>query len=280
MANDSSIEWTDSTWNPWRGCDKVSPGCAHCYMFAGQQRFGRDPSTVVRASPGSFNAPLRSGRWAATRDARLEQTGRHLVFTCSWSDWFHPDADPWRDEAWDIVRQTPQSTYQILTKRPERILDHLPADWGDGWPNVWLGVSIENRRFVERADLLRAAPAAVRFISAEPLLGPLIHDADYLTNGADLTPQEGGDPPDYETCWKDGHDGPDLDLNEIDWLIVGGESGPGHRLIAPDWVRALRDVCPGYRTAFFLKQWGGPRPGGKAVLDGRVWNDFPAVVMS
>jgi protein gp37 len=234
MGEATGIEWTDATWNPWRGCAKVSPGCAHCYMFTDQRRFGRDPSVVTR-SKTTFRAPLR---WREPR----------LVFTCSWSDWFIPAADEWRDEAWDVVRRTPHLTYQILTKRPELALERLPADWGDGYPNVWLGTSIENRRFVDRAELLREIPAAVRFISAEPLLGPL--------------------------------DG--LDLYDIDWLIAGGESGPRARDCNPEWVRQLRDHCAFEGVAFFFKQWGAVRATGHgkgggedAVLDGRRWLEMP-----
>lgn len=252
MGERSVIEWTDATWNPWRGCDKVSPGCAHCYMFRDQRRYGRDPEVVVRASDATFYAPARKASWREPR----------MVFTCSWSDWFHETADPWRAEAWEVIRQTPQHTYQVLTKRPERILEHLPADWGDGWPNVWLGVTIENRRFVHRAELLRQVPAVVRFISAEPLLGPLMDPERLL-------PHDG---------WLDGcYDGPELDLAGIDWLIAGGESGPRHRRIDPQWVRDLRDACHAAGVAFLFKQWGGPRPtSGGRELDGRTWDDLPS----
>lgn len=307
MGDVSIIEWTDSTWNPWRGCDKVSPGCADCYMFRDQRRYGRDPSVVVRAADGTFFAPVRSRKWEREREAAIAARGRHFVFTCSWSDWFHETADPWRDEAWEIIRETPRSIYQILTKRPERILDHLPADWGDGYPNVWLGTTIENRAFVGRADLLRAVPAAVRFISAEPLLGPLVPDAILKTRsvGASTLPTP--------RVWSDGSEGPGLDFAGIDWIIVGGESGgrPGRALVeesaprlwtpkpvALQWVSDLRDACLAIgcecmrgerpavncwrcsdekRPAFFFKQWGGrtPKSGGRE-LDGREWNEMPA----
>jgi protein gp37 len=278
MGERSVIEWTHSTWNPWRGCDKVSPGCAECYMFRDQRRYGRDPETVVRAAPSTFLAPARSRRWLDERDRALAETGHHLVFTCSWSDWFHPAADGWRDEAWEVIRDTPQSTYQILTKRPENILDGLPADWGDGWPNVWLGVTIENRRYVHRADVLRQVPAAVRFVSAEPLLGPLVFDA---RSTFDRRVRE----------WSDGHPTHrQLDLANIDWLISGGESGgrEGRALVqrvegvwrpkpeALTWVRDLRDCCEASGVAFLHKQWGGPRPtSGGRELDGRTWDDLP-----
>lgn len=267
MGERSVIEWTDSTWNPWRGCDKVSPGCADCYMFRDQLRYGHDPEVVTRCADGSFYAPVRSRKWAAERERCIAERGRHLVFTCSWSDWFHEDADAWREEAWEIVRATPRSTYQILTKRPENIADRLPADWGEGYPNVWLGVSIENRRYVHRAELLRAVPAAVRFISAEPLLGPLVATGGFFARGP------GGQ---YHPDWPDGYIGPDLALAGIDWLITGGESGPQHRFFKPWWATDLRDACDREGVAFFHKQNGGPRPSSNGrLLDGRTYDEFP-----
>ncbi len=239
MAEASAIEWTQATWNPWVGCTKVSPGCAHCYMFREQARFGADPSVVRRTK--TLNAPRR---W---RDGRL-------VFTCSWSDWFHEGADAWRDEAWRVIRATPQHTYQILTKRPERIAAHLPSDWGAGYSNVWLGVSVENQRHAYRAGILAGVPAMVRFISAEPLLGPV--DLTFPIRVPE-NPHIGGAV------------GPVLFW--MDWLIVGGESGPDARPMSLDWARSLRDQCAGSNVAFFLKQLGGwPDKQGhaKALLDG------------
>ena len=233
MADKTNISWTQHTWNPWRGCTKISPGCKNCYMFTQQERYGRDPSIVVRTQ--TWRDPLRWQRQAQA------DGGNDLVFTCSWSDWFHANADPWRDEAWAVVRQCPNLTFQILTKRPERIAEHLPADWGEGYANVWLGVSIENNRYVGRADLLRAIPARVRFISAEPLLGPL----------------------------------PGLDLTSIHWLIVGGESGPGFRPMDVEWARNLRDRARAAGVAFFFKQSSALRPETGDELDGREWKEFP-----
>lgn len=255
MAEESAIEWTTATWNPWRGCSKVSPGCARCYMFRDQRRYGRDPEVVVRAADNTFYAPVRAKKWR-------ELPVGSMVFTCSWSDWFHADADEWRDDAWEVVRQRPDLTWQILTKRPERIADNLPSDWGEGWPNVWLGVSIENRRFVGRADVLRSVPAAVRFISAEPLLGPLFIPASENWDGS-------------RWDWPDLYDGPELNLSAIDWVIAGGESGARARPMKAEWVRDIRDACLGREVAFFFKQWGGSRPGGAALLDGREHRDFP-----
>ncbi|MGH2369611.1 MAG: DUF5131 family protein, partial [Chloroflexota bacterium] len=134
MGSTSSIEWTDATWNPWQGCTKVSPGCAHCYMYRDKARYGQDPTTVRRSTSATFYRPLA---WRAPQ----------RVFTCSWSDFFHEDADAWRSEAWDVIRRTPHLTYQVLTKRPDRLPDCLPADWP--LPNVWLGTSVEYQRWVD-----------------------------------------------------------------------------------------------------------------------------------
>lgn len=231
MGKTSSIEWTEATWNPWQGCVKVSTGCKNCYMYRAKRRYGQNPILVVR-SKTTFNDPLK---WAEPR----------LIFTCSWSDWFIENADEWRDEAWDIIRRTPQHTYQLLTKRPERIHDHLPADWNEGWQNVWLGVSIESQAYVSRLTLLCEAPAHVRFVSAEPLLDPV-----YLG-----------------------------DLSGISWVITGGESGPGARSMKPDWVRLIRRQCKKAGVAFFHKQNGGTKKmegawGGR-LLDGRTWDEMP-----
>ena len=188
-------------------------------MYRDQLRYGRDPQEVVRTKPSTFEAPLR---WRNSAEA----SSSPLVFTCSWSDWFHPSADPWRDDAWSIVKQCPTLTFQILTKRPELIRERLPADWGpNGYSNVWLGVSIENHRFTWRAEELLEVPARIRFVSAEPLLGKI-----------DLSPF--------------------LALNRINWVIVGGESGGrrGHppRLMRPEWATAIREQCEEAGVDFFF----------------------------
>ncbi|MCW5887880.1 MAG: phage Gp37/Gp68 family protein [Anaerolineales bacterium] len=231
MAQKSKIEWTQSTWNPWHGCIKVSPGCKNCYMYRDKNRFGQDPKLVSR-SKTTFRDPLK---WHSPT----------LIFTCSWSDWFIEEADEWRDDAWDVIRKTPHHTYQILTKRPERVLETLPRDWGKGWSNVWLGVSVENQKYEPRLDLLRRVPAKVRFVSAEPLLAPIKF----------------------------------RNLKKIDWLITGGESGPGARPMDMDWVRSIRDQCKKAKVAFFHKQNGGTTIvdgawGGRKV-DGRTWDAMP-----
>lgn len=234
MAEQSLIEWTDATWNPWHGCIKVSPGCKNCYMYRGKERWGRDPRAVVR-SRTTFADPLR---WSEPR----------LIFACSWSDWFIKDADPWRAEAWDIIRKTPHHTYQILTKRPERIAQSLPSDWGRGWPNVWLGVSIENQDYTFRKDILCQIPSNIRFISAEPLLGPI-----------DLGPLDG-----------------------MHWVITGGESGPNARPMHADWARSIRTQCEAANIPYFHKQNGGTSlvsgAWGGRMLDGKTWDGIPVFV--
>lgn len=229
------------------GCAKVSPGCAHCYMFREQERYGQNPN-IVRRSKTKFADPLR---WKEPK----------TIFTCSWSDWFHEDADQWRDEAWQIVKDTPRHTYQILTKRPERIADHLPTDWGEGYPNVWLGVSVENQRYAYRAGILAGIPAAVRFVSAEPLLGAL-----------SLTGLQPSVRPEY-------HGEREINpLHWIHWVIVGGESGAKCRPMSDEWARSLRDQCVGNNVAFFLKQLGGnpdKRGHEKAILDGKRYTEMP-----
>jgi protein gp37 len=286
MSSSSAIEWTDATWNPVTGCDRVSPGCAHCYALElaprlramGVKRYvdardgGRSsgPAFGVTLHPDVLEQPLR---WRRPR----------RVFVNSMSDLFHDEVPSYFiDRVFEVMRRCPQHTFQVLTKRPQRMRDYalersepaacVHAPW---WPlpNVWLGVSIENRRFVHRADLLRETPAAVRFISAEPLLGPLVPCGIgcYCFPDVERTLRP----------WRDGYDGPALALGGIDWLIVGGESGPRHRPIDPQWVRDLRDASLHAGTAFFLKQWGGrtPKAGGRE-LDGRTWDEMPAAAAS
>jgi protein gp37 len=243
VADTTSISWTDHTWNPWRGCTKISPGCAHCYMFTAQYRLAQNSRNaalwnpaVVQQTRSTWEDPLR---WQRT----LRATQTQKVFTCSWSDFFHDAADTWRPRAWDIIRRCPGLDFQILTKRPENIRDRLPSDWGRrGWPNVWLGTSIENPRFLWRLDFLRLVPAVVHFISAEPLLASLL---------------------------------PGLSLRAIEWLIVGGESGPGYRPMELDWARSLRDLAARERVPFWFKQSAAPRTEMGVTLDGKLHREFP-----
>src|SRR5688500_10598056 len=153
----SFIQWTDSTVNFWHGCQKVSEGCKYCYMHRMKDKNGESGAIVKRTSDYKFYEALY---WDKPR----------MIFTCSMSDFFIKDADDWRDDAWDVIRRTPQHTWQILTKRPERISECLAPAWGDGWDNVWLGVSVESQTFMDRALVLSEIPARVRYISAEPLL--------------------------------------------------------------------------------------------------------------
>jgi protein gp37 len=241
-------------------------------MFREQERYKQDPTKVRRTAPATFGSPLR---WKAPR----------LIFTCSWSDFFHIDADNWRAEAWDIIRRTPHHTYQVLTKRPERILEHLPADWGEGYPNVWLGTSVENQRWVTRVPLLLAVPARVHWISAEPLLGPLSL-AEWMTppmrvsyGNPDVPPSQ-REKPGAEILAALQQVGraalKQVGHHLIDWVVVGGESGPEHRPMKLEWARQVRDDCVRTGTAFHFKQVGGVKPtDGGRLLDGREWNDFP-----
>jgi protein gp37 len=231
----SAIEWTEATWNPVTGCHQISPGCAHCYAKTFAERWRGiaghhyEQGFDLRLWPQRLGQPLR---WRRPR----------MIFVNSMSDLFHEGVpDDYVAEVFDVMARASQHTFQILTKRHERLVELAGVlSWS---PNVWMGVSIENRRFVERADYLRQVPAAVRFISAEPLLGRL----------------EG------------------LDLTGIDWLIAGGESGHRHRPVREEWVIELRDLCAEHDVAFFFKQWGGrtPKAGGR-LLEDRTWNELPA----
>jgi protein gp37 len=232
-------------------------------MFRDMPHYGKDPNVVVR-SKTTFDAPRK---WA--KSGKVQPGAR--IFTCSWSDWFIAEADDWRDQAWEIVKNTPQFVYLILTKRPERIMDHLPADWGAGYPNVWLGTSAENQEQAEkRIPYLLEAPASVRFVSAEPLLGPL-DLGDYMFG-----------PSTMDWCAKHGgmatHD---CKCGLLDWVITGGESAlKDARVCDLDWVRSIRNQCEASSVALFHKQHGGTRKidgvwGGRE-LDGRTWDMFPA----
>lgn len=252
MADQSAIEWTTATWNPTTGCDRISDGCDHCYALAlarrlkamGQPKYQNDgnpltsgPGFGVTMHPPALEIPKR---WREPRH----------IFVNSMSDLFHARVDTaFVVGTWAVMAKTPQHTYQVLTKRPERLTRVLSVvnetlrlpDWP--LPNVWLGTSIESQAYLRRADHLRTAPAAIRFLSLEPLLGPL----------------------------------PDLSFAGIDWVIVGGESGRDHRPIELQWVRDLRDSAVEAGVPFFFKQWGGrtPKAGGRE-LDGCTWDQMPS----
>jgi protein gp37 len=245
-VGDSKIEWTEKTWNPTTGCTQVSPGCDHCYAMTlvntrqvanpRHPRYRRPFDQVILhderlAQPGSWRAPT-------------------TIFVNSMSDVWHVDVgDDYIDRIFDVMEREHRHTYQVLTKRSERMYRYVNRRYpGEPCPShIWLGVSVENNDYAWRVDHLRRANASVRFISAEPLLGPLDR----------------------------------VSLDRIDWVIAGGESGPGWRAMDLNWIRDLRDRCNAQGTAFFLKQLGGPasrkRGGIEAVVDGRRWTEYPAV---
>jgi protein gp37 len=234
VGDNSAIEWTDATWNPVTGCTKVSPGCKHCYaerlalrlQAMGNPRYRRGFDVTLHED--QLDLPLR---WKSPR----------RIFVNSMSDLFHDNVpESFIERAFEVMGRAHWHVFQVLTKRAERLRELAPRlSWA---PNVWQGVSVENSRYRDRIDALRAVPAAVRFLSIEPLLGPL----------------------------------PELPLGGIGWVIVGGESGPGHRPPRAEWIRDIRDQCVTAGVAFFFKQWGGrtPKAGGR-TLDGQQWDGMP-----
>jgi protein gp37 len=243
MSDKSAIEWTQATWNPVTGCDRVSKGCDHCYALSlaarlkamGQTKYQLDgdprtsgPGFRVTIHPDDLEIPRR---WRRPR----------LIFVNSMSDLFHPQVPAaFIHRVFGVMEETPRHTYQVLTKRPQRARALLRR-WEPA-PNVWLGVSIESDEHVSRADVLREVPAAVRFLSCEPLLGPLLS----------------------------------LDVAGIDWVIVGGESGVDFRPMEEKWATDIRDRCISADVPFFFKQWGGrtPKSGGRE-LEHRTWDEMP-----
>ncbi len=234
MAQGSGIEWTESTWNPVTGCTKVSPGCKHCYA----QRMAKRLRAMGQANyANGFELTLQPHMLELPLRWKKPQT----VFMSSMSDLFH-DGVPieYVRRVFDVMRQAHWHRFQVLTKRAERLARLAPElEWTE---NVWMGVSVETHRYRHRIDLLRSTPSRVKFLSLEPLLGPL-HD---------------------------------LDLEGIDWVIVGGESGPKARPMDAAWVTDLRDQCRRARVPFFFKQWGGKnkKKAGR-VLQGRTWSEMP-----
>lgn len=230
----TTIEWTEHTWNPVTGCDKVSPGCDNCYaerMAARLQAMGSSRYANgfrVTLHKDKVSEPLR---WVKPR----------MVFVNSMSDMFHPEVPgEFIADVFNVMTQASQHTFQVLTKRPQRAARLLRG--GSIADNIWIGTSIETDRYTFRANHLRKIDVPVRFLSCEPLLGPL----------------------------------PSLSLDGISWVIVGGESGPGHRPMEADWVHEIRDLSSAAGSAFFFKQWGGhtPKAGGR-LLEGREWSEWP-----
>lgn len=230
----SSIEWTDATWNPVTGCSKVSPGCKHCYA----ERFSKRLRAMgVEKYANGFKVTLHPD----TLEAPLTWKSSRMVFVNSMSDLFHEEVpEEFVLNVFEVMRKAHWHQFQVLTKRSERLL-HLSATID--WPaNVWMGVSVENEAYSFRIQHLRQTAASIKFLSLEPLLGPL----------------------------------PDLDLRNIDWVIVGGESGPGARPLQRKWVTDIRDQCLASDVAFFFKQWGGAQKKRNGrVLDSRTWDEMP-----
>ncbi len=234
MSDGSAIEWTDATWNPVRGCTKISPGCKHCYAETFAERFRGvlahpfEQGFDLRLVPEALELPLR---WRASR----------RIFVNSMSDLFHEDVpDEFIARVFDVMRRASHHQFQVLTKRASRMAQlSRTLRITD---NVWMGVSIESADYTTRINDLRRVNAKVRFLSVEPLLGPI----------------------------------PKLNLRGIHWVIVGGESGPHARPMAIEWVRPIRDQCGRAKVPFFFKQWGGVRKHVTGrVLDGRTWNEMP-----
>lgn len=255
MGADTLIEWADHTFNPWIGCTKVSPACDHCYaetLATGRLGVGWGPHAERRRTkPSTWNLPLRWNRQA-------EREGRRFrVFCASLADVFDNQAsEDWRIELWRLIRATPHLDWLLLTKRPQNITKMVPQAvdfgakaWGIGpWPNVWLGTTVENQAEADRRiPHLLAVPAAKRFLSCEPLLGPVdLTRARHASGGWDnwLT----GDRHRGQAIWSEGRG--------LDWIIAGGESGPKARPSHPDWFRSLRDQCQAAGVPFLFKQWG------------------------
>lgn len=284
MGDKSKIEWTDATWNPVVGCSMVSPGCAHCYaermagrlaaMARGDHARGFDPGAkglydVVLTQDGRWNGRVRFNESVLDQPLRWKRPRR--VFVCSMSDLFHESVPvDWIAHVFVMMARCPQHTFQVLTKRTARMRKLLEGSMLDHpLPNVWLGVSVEDqRRADERIPELVQTPARVRFLSVEPMLGPIRLG---LATDCDLNcaeHQEAFCPGTHGKCM--------LQYVGIDWVIVGGESGPGARPMHPDWVRSVRDQCQAASVPFFFKQWGGPsaKANGRE-LDGREWMEWP-----
>lgn len=253
MADATKIAWTDHTFNPWMGCFKVSQGCTHCYAEdltsgrMGLDVFGHDTSKRQRTSEQLWNRPRRWNTDAASGVEGHRGVGPHMVFCASLADVFEdaPGPNEWREDLWQLIRSTPYLDWQLLTKRPENIARMLPDTWDYNkwgyWPNVWLGTSIEDNRVVERAEVLKAIPSIVHFVSYEPAIGPLDQ----------------------------------LELDGIDWMIVGGESGPKYRKMDIQWALDMQIRCSFYPTAFFFKQNSAIRTEMGIDALGAIYRDYP-----
>ncbi|MDY2648906.1 MAG: phage Gp37/Gp68 family protein [Pyramidobacter porci] len=249
MAQNSAIEWTNATWNPLAGCTCVSEGCRNCYAMALAARLeamGQEKYTGLTCKNVTGKA-MWTGRIhfdASCLEKPLEWKAPQLIFVNSMSDLFHENAtDDMVRAIWYVMRRAHWHTFQVLTKRPERMLDMITKLELPLLPNLWLGVSVENKAVVKRIDVLRKTPAALRFISFEPLIGAVGK----------------------------------VNLAGISWAIVGGESGPGARPMKEEWVDEIHAACTRYKTLFFFKQWGGvqKKKAGRLYKD-QEWNDMPS----
>jgi protein gp37 len=248
MSEETNISWTDHTFNAWMGCDKVSAGCDNCYaeaLVGGRMGYTGD-RTVWGPAPHTPRHRTAASTWANVSkwNSHAETAGvRRRVFCGSLMDFFedHPTPNAIRPEVFALIHRTPHLDWQLLTKRPQNIARFLPDDWGDGYSNVWLGCTIEANIYVGRAAQLTAVPAVCRFVSYEPAIGPL-----------DKLPLDG-----------------------IDWLIYGGESGPGFRPHNVQWARDLRARCDAAGVSFFYKQSPGRLAGRGVELDGQIVHEFP-----
>lgn len=238
MAQPSQIEWTDATWNPVTGCTKVGPGCDNCYAERFAERWRGIPGHSYEQGFDLRLWPSRLGQPAAWKKPRM-------IFVNSMSDLFHKDVDRSHiDRVFDAMEDANWHVFQVLTKRSSLMRDYVRRRYGNNpVPNhIWLGVSVEDAQRANRIDHLKQVNSEARFISFEPLLGPI----------------------------------GEIDLSGIAWAIVGGESGPGARIMDASWATQIRDHCDRDDVAFFFKQWGGPRPkSGGRLLDGEEWNGFP-----
>lgn len=259
MAENTKIEWAHHTFNPWEGCQKVGPGCDHCYAEARNQRFAGGTNWGPgaprrRTSAENWRKPFAWDRAAAVAGER------HRVFCASLADVFDNAVDPtWRDDLWALIRATPNLDWMLLTKRPGNIAKMLPPDWGSGYPNVWLGCTVVSQEGADRdIPKLLAVPARVRFLSMEPLLGPvdLTSIADNGWSEIDALREYPASQA-YEEWGDDAEDmGPFADQPALDLVIVGGESGPGARPMELSWARSIKDQCAAAGVACFVKQLG------------------------
>lgn len=255
MAENSGIEWTHHTFNPWVGCTKVSPACDHCYAETWAKRSGQDELWKgERRLTKTWGMPVKWNKEAAARGIRFR------VFCASLADVFDNQVpEEWRADLWALIRSTPHLDWLLLTKRPQNIKKMLPPDWGDGYLHVWLGMTVENQtEYDRRAAHFYSVPAFVRFLSMEPLLGNVDLRLSYEPRAGVVFPPD-----------------------RLNWVITGGESGSHFRSANPDWFRSLRDQCAAHRIPFLFKQWeGSSQKVIKALgreLDGVVHDGYPEV---